>query len=175
MGVKLCIIYTRLCKWTVTVYISTVTIHRVNHFLILFSLSSIKLLLFPNHYNNPARQNQLKINQTHLLKINQNQPSINWKLTQNQQKINPNTSTQTNLHRDTLAKRKKKTQRDRSLWERSVLDWNDRSLWVWVLPDRCLWIGAVEIGACLIGAVDWCLWPRWCGLDWEGELIQKWV
>ena len=41
-----------------------------------------------------VRQNQLKINQTHLLKINQNQPSINWKLTQNQQKINPNTSTQ---------------------------------------------------------------------------------
>ena len=111
----------------------------------------------PQPLQQPARQNQLKMNQTHLLKINQNQPSINRKLTQNQQKINPNTSTQTNLHRDTLAKKKKKTQRDRSLWERSVLDWNDRSLWVWVLPDRCLWIGAVEIGACLIGAVDWCL------------------
>ena len=36
---------------------------RVNDFFILFSLSSIKLLLFPNHYNNLARQNQLKINQ----------------------------------------------------------------------------------------------------------------
>ena len=108
VGVKLCIIYTRLCKWTVTVYIFTVTVHRVNHFFILFSLSSIKLLLFPNHYNNLVRQNQLKINQTHLLKINQNQPSINWKLTQNQQKINPNTSTQTNLHRDTLVKKKNK-------------------------------------------------------------------
>ena len=58
-----------------------------------------------------VRQNQLKINQTHLLKINQNQPSFNWKLTQNQQKINPNTSTQTNLHRDTLAKKKKNTER----------------------------------------------------------------
>ena len=104
--------YTRcLAKWTVTVNIYTVTVHHANHFFILFSLSSIKLLLFPNHYNNPARQNQLKINQTHLLKINQNQPSFNWKLTQNQQKINPNTSTQTNLHRDTLAKKKKNTER----------------------------------------------------------------
>ena len=108
---------------------------RVNDFFILFSLSSIKLLLFPNHYNNPACQNQLK--------------------------INPNTSTQTNQHRDTLAQKKKNTEihkhthiqtnlngqttkRDRCLSERSVLDWNDRSSWVWVLPDRSL-IKAREI------------------------------
>ena len=89
---------------------------------------------------------------------------IYWKLTQNQQKINPNTSTQTNLHRDTLAK-KKKTQRDRSLWERSVLDWNDRSSWVWVSPDRCLWIGAVEIDAC--GSELWRSMLAWSEL-WIG-------
>ena len=81
-------------------------------------------------------------------------------------KINPNTSTQKNQHRDTLTKKKKNkkkqntemhkhthtqtnpngqtTKRDRCLSERSVLDWNDRSSWVWVLPDRSL-IKAREI------------------------------
>ena len=165
VGVKLCIIYTRLCKWTVIVYIYTVTVHCVNHFFYFIFSLPYQTTSLPQPLQQPARQNQLKINQTHLLKINQNQPSINWKLIQNQQKINPNTSTQTNLHRDTLAKKKKKTQRDRSLSEQSVLDWNDRSSWVsldrsswvWVLPDRCLWIGVIEIGACLIGAVDRCL------------------
>ena len=161
MGVKLCIIYTRLCKWTVIVYISTVTVHRVNHFFILFSLSSIKLLLFLNHYNNPARQNQLKINQTHLLKINQNQPSINRKLTQNQQKINPNTSTQTNLHRDTLAKKKKKY--------REIGAYGN---------NQCLtrMIGACGYGSCLTDACGSELWRSvlawsklWIGAcDWDG-------
>ena len=80
----------------------------------------------PQPLQRPARQNQLKINQTHLLKINQNQPSINWKLTQNQQKINPNTSTQTNLHRDTLAKKKKNTQRSELIGTISAwLEWSE--------------------------------------------------
>ena len=60
-----------------------------------------------------------------------------------------------------------------------MLKWNDRSSWVWVLPDRilirakeildmigaygselgrsrsrCLWIRAREISACLIGVVE---------------------
>ena len=49
--------YTKcLAKWTVTVNIYTVTIHRVNNFLYYF-LSSVKPLLFPNYCNNPARQN----------------------------------------------------------------------------------------------------------------------
>ena len=34
------------CKWIVTVYIYMVTVHRVNNFLILFSLSSLHLTLF---------------------------------------------------------------------------------------------------------------------------------
>ena len=34
------------CKWTVTMYIYTITIHRVNNFFIIFSLSSLHLTLF---------------------------------------------------------------------------------------------------------------------------------
>ena len=106
-----------------------------------------------------VRQNQLKINQTHLLKINQNQPSINWKLTQNQQKINPNTSTQTNLHRDKLAIKKKKKHREIGAYRNN----------------QCLtgMIGARGYGSCLIGA---------CGselsrsvLAWSELWIDAWL
>ena len=34
------------CKWTVTVYIYTISVHRVNDFFIIFSLSSLHLTLF---------------------------------------------------------------------------------------------------------------------------------
>ena len=75
---------------------------------------------------------------------------IYWKLTQNQQKINPNTSTQTNLHRDTLAKKKKNTERSELMgtisawleWSELVgmgLAWSvlvDRSCGDRCLPDR---------------------------------------
>ena len=56
-----------------------VTVHCVNDFLILYSLSSIKLLLFPNIYNNPVRQNN------HLTA----KPSITTKNCNLAQRINP--------------------------------------------------------------------------------------
>ena len=56
--VKMCIYTLWLCKWTVTVHICTVIVHRVNDFLFFFSLSSTKLLLFPNVYNKLARHNK---------------------------------------------------------------------------------------------------------------------
>ena len=39
----MCKIYTRLCKWTITVHICTVIVQCVNNFLFFFSLSFIKL------------------------------------------------------------------------------------------------------------------------------------
>ena len=109
MAVKTCKIYTRLCKWTVTAHICTVTVQCVNNFLFFFSLSFIKLQQTsaarkkniqapapapPPNYNKPNHQSQRhhqtpqpstetypKINRNS--KINRN-PKINP--TQNQQK-----------------------------------------------------------------------------------------
>ena len=72
-------------------HIYKVTIHHVNDYFILFFLFSIKLLLFPNHYNNPVRQNNhptTKPNATTkhnnlAQSINQTQLKINPKSTEN--------------------------------------------------------------------------------------------
>ena len=72
-------------------HIYTITVHRVNDFFILFYLSSIKLLLFPNHYNNLARQNNHPTTKPSATtkhrnlaqSINQTQLKINSKSTKN--------------------------------------------------------------------------------------------
>ena len=118
----MCKIYTRLCKWTVTVHICTVTVQWVNNFLFFFSLSFIKLqqtsaarkkniqapaLAPPPNYNKPNHQSQ-RHHQTPQPST-KTYPKINRNLkinpTQNQQKPkNQPNSKSIKTHRETQPK-----------------------------------------------------------------------
>ena len=96
----------------------------------------------PQPLQRPARQNQLKMNQTHLLKINQNQPNINRKLTQ------------THLHRQIYTKIHllKKKHREIGAYR------NNQCLTGMIGARGSRLIGACGYGSCLIGACGSELW-----------------